>query len=80
MKREDDWWAYRESDQLRKRVSLKSPQCGSSARWDLCGGSQVTGCPTVKPIGPEEFLNRIVEALGIIICRHPKRIFRKMES
>ena len=31
---------------LRKRVSLKS-QCGSSARWDLCGGSQVTSCPTV---------------------------------
>jgi hypothetical protein len=33
-----------------------------------------------KPIRPEEFLNRIVEALGIIIDRRPKGRPRKMES
>ena len=33
-----------------------------------------------KPIGSEEFLNQIVEALGIIIDRRPKRRPRKMES
>lgn len=33
-----------------------------------------------KPIGRGEFLNRMVEALGIIIDRHPKRKPRKMES
>ena len=31
----------------------------------------------VKPIGFEEFLNQMVEALGIIIDRHPKEITRK---
>ena len=30
-----------------------------------------------KPIEPEEFLNRMVEALGIIIDRHPKGRPRK---
>jgi len=33
-----------------------------------------------KPIGPEEFLNRMVEVLGIIIDRRPKRRPRKMEN
>ncbi|MBA7557262.1 hypothetical protein ES705_50008 [subsurface metagenome] len=33
-----------------------------------------------QPIGFEEFLNRMVEALGIIIDRHPKGRPRKMES
>jgi len=34
-----------------------------------------------KPIGSEEFLNRMVEALGItIIDRRPKGRPRKMES
>jgi len=33
-----------------------------------------------KPIGSEEFLNRTVEALGIIIDRRPKGKLRKMES
>jgi len=33
-----------------------------------------------KPIVSEEFLNRIVEALGIIIDRRPKERPRKMES
>jgi len=33
-----------------------------------------------KPIGSEEFLNRMVEALGIIIDRCPKGMPRKMES
>ena len=33
-----------------------------------------------KPIGFEEFLNRMVEALGIIIDRNPKGKSRKMES
>lgn len=33
-----------------------------------------------KPIGSEEFLNQIVEALGIIIDRFPKRESRKRES
>jgi len=33
-----------------------------------------------KPIGSEEFLNRMVEALGITIDRHPKGKPRKMES
>jgi len=33
-----------------------------------------------KPIGSEEFLNRDVEALDIIIERHPKGKPRKMES
>ncbi len=32
---------------------------------------------TVKPIGSEEFLNQMVEALGIIIDRRPKgRLFK----
>jgi len=31
-------------------------------------------------MGSEEFLNRMVEALGIIIDRHPKGRFRKIES
>lgn len=30
-----------------------------------------------QPIGSEEFLNRIVEALGIIIYRRPKERIRK---
>jgi hypothetical protein len=33
-----------------------------------------------KPIGSEEFLNRIVETLGITIDRRPKGRPRKMES
>ena len=33
-----------------------------------------------KPIGSEEFLNQMVEALGITIDRHPKERPRKMES
>jgi len=33
-----------------------------------------------KPIGSEEFLNQIVEALGIIIDRRSKRRPRKSES
>jgi len=33
-----------------------------------------------KPIGSEEFLNQMVEALGITIDGHPKRRPRKMES
>jgi len=33
-----------------------------------------------KPIGSEEFLNQMVESLGIIIDRHPKEKPRKMES
>jgi len=33
-----------------------------------------------KPIGPEEFLNRLVAALGIIIDRRLKRRSRKMEN
>ncbi|MHC2995405.1 MAG: hypothetical protein IBV53_07900 [Candidatus Atribacteria bacterium] len=33
-----------------------------------------------KPIGTEEFLNWIVEALGIIIDRHPKGRSRKGEK
>ena len=33
-----------------------------------------------KPIGAEEFLNRMVEALGIVIDRRPKGRLRKMES
>ena len=33
-----------------------------------------------KPIGSEEFLNRMVEALGIIIDRRPKGRPRKMEN
>ncbi len=31
-------------------------------------------------MGPEEFLNQMVEALGIIIDRRPKGKPRKMES
>jgi len=33
-----------------------------------------------KPIGPEDFLKRIVEALGIIIDRRPKGKPRKREN
>jgi len=33
-----------------------------------------------KPIGSEEFLNQIVEALGITIDRHPKGRPRKMDN
>jgi len=33
-----------------------------------------------KPIKSEEFLNRIVEALDIIIDRRPKRRTHKMEN
>ena len=33
-----------------------------------------------KPIRSEEFLNRIVEVLGIIIDRRPKGRHRKTES
>jgi hypothetical protein len=33
-----------------------------------------------KPIGSEEFLNRMVEVLGIIIDRRPKGKPRKVES
>ena len=33
-----------------------------------------------KPIGPEEFLNQMVEVLGIIIDRPSKGKPRKMES
>ena len=37
-------------------------------------------CLVGKLIGSEEFLNQIVEALGIIIDRRPKGRPRKMES
>ena len=33
-----------------------------------------------KPIGSEEFLNQMVETLGIIIDRRPKGRTRKMKS
>ena len=33
-----------------------------------------------QPIGSEEFLNQMVEALGIIVDRRPKGRPRKMES
>jgi len=33
-----------------------------------------------KPIGSEELLNQMVEALGITIDRRPKGRLRKMES
>ncbi|MBU4509416.1 hypothetical protein KJ830_00040 [bacterium] len=33
-----------------------------------------------KSMGSEEFLNQMVEALGIIIDRRPKGRLRKMES
>ncbi len=33
-----------------------------------------------KPIEPEEFLNRMVESLGIIIDRRPKERTRKRGS
>ena len=33
-----------------------------------------------KPIGSEEFLNQMVEALGIIVDRRPKGRPRKRES
>ena len=33
-----------------------------------------------KPVGSEEFLNQIVEALGIIIDRRPKGRLRKTEG
>ncbi len=33
-----------------------------------------------RPLGPEDFLNRIVEALGIIVDRRPKGRPRKMEG
>jgi len=33
-----------------------------------------------KPIGSAEFLNRMVEALGIIINRRPKGRSRELES
>jgi len=33
-----------------------------------------------KPIGFEEFLNQMVEVLGIIIDRRPKRRPHKMEN
>ena len=35
---------------------------------------------TRKPIGPEEFLRQMVEALGITVYRHPKVRLRKRES
>ena len=45
-------------------------------------GCQVNNLVTFsgKPIESEEFLNRMVEALGIIIEKHPKERPRKMES
>ena len=33
-----------------------------------------------RPLGPEDFLNRMVETLGIIIDRRPKGRPRKMEN
>ena len=33
-----------------------------------------------KPIGSEEFLNQMIETLGITIDRYPKERLRKMES
>ena len=33
-----------------------------------------------KPIGSEEFLNQIVETLGIAVDRHPKERPRKREN
>ncbi len=45
-------------------------------------GCQVTNSVTFrkKPMGSEEFLNKIVEALGILIDRRPKGRPRKGES
>jgi len=40
--------------------------------------NSVTFCG--KPIGSEEFLNQMGEALGIIADRRPKRRLRKMEN
>ncbi len=40
--------------------------------------NSVTFCG--KPIGYEEFLNQMVEALGIIVDRRPKGRPRKIES
>ena len=34
----------------------------------------------VKPVGSEEFLNRMAEVLDIIIDRRPKGSLRKMEN
>ena len=42
------------------------------------GNNSVTFSET--PIGAEEFLNRMVEALGITIYRRPRGRPRKMES
>ena len=33
-----------------------------------------------KPIGPEEFFNRMVEALGITVDKRPKGRLRKIEN
>jgi len=42
--------------------------------------SQYFGNLSGKPIGSEEFLNRMIEVLGITIDRRPKGRSRKMES
>jgi len=42
--------------------------------------SQKFGNFSGKPIGPEEFLNQMVEALDIIVDRRPKGRLRKMKS
>ena len=47
---------------------------------DVTGdGSLTHGTFSEKPIGSEEFLNLIIEALSIIIDRHPKGRPCKME-
>jgi len=47
----------------------------------ICAGA-VGGLAVLpwQPIGSEEFLNRMVEVLGIIIDRRPKGRPRKMKS
>lgn len=42
--------------------------------------SQKFGNFSGKPIGSEEFLNQVVEALDIIVDRRPKGRFLKMEN
>jgi len=42
--------------------------------------NSVTFSGQPKPIGSEEFLNQMIEALGIIINKRPKGRPRKMES
>ena len=46
----------------------------------LCSSSNNSATFSGKPIGSEEFLNRMVEALDIIIDIRPKGRSRKMEK